>query len=140
MAKNIQPPDPDRFRWEHHTAVVEPGWAQPFPQGVRAFTPPTERCSSQHRANTAGVGADDGFSSGDPVSTAGENFGVGGEPRERKGASDDADARRSFWDVVAAAAAAEDMAIPVSQSSAASLLEKVRDVGADIAPSWCFVA
>jgi len=140
MAESIQPPNPDRFRWERHTAVMEPGLIRPSSQATSVVSPPTERCSAQHRAVAARGDGGDGFRGCNPVSTGGDTFGVGGEPREGGGSwDDDAGERRTFWRVIAAAAAAEDMTIPTSVSSTAGLLEKVRDAGTDIALSWCFV-
>lgn len=135
MAESIQPPDPDRFRWERHTAVAEPLLAQPFPRAANA---PTEGCPSRCRARNAGRGGEDrasmssrGLISVNPGSTSGDNFGGESEPRRAERASNDAGSRQSFWLVIAAAAAAEGMATSssVSSATATSPLEQVRSVG-----------
>lgn len=112
MAANIQPPDPERFKWEQHTTVVESP-ASPYPQGRLATSNGDGsnqipgRCNSDTRApcpKRGDLGAKDGAT----------DDATGGNPR------------RSFWRAIAAAAAEDLTPLPSPASSAASLLEQAR--------------
>lgn len=99
MAANIQPPNPERFKWECHTAVVEGAW-------------------DWSSTNTSGCRSSKG------LCASGGAFQEEGGPGREGGARDDAGVQWSFWRVIAAAA--EDLLAPSSPvSSAASLLQQV---------------
>eukprot|EP00752_Nemacystus_decipiens_P003553 g3278.t1 len=95
MAGSIQPPDPKRFKWERHTAVVGGHGDRPntSPRGCRG--------SAMHGRDGAGRKMD---------------------------VRDESGVQRSFWRVVIAAAADEDMMIPSSPlSPTAGLLQREAD-------------
>lgn len=120
MALSIQPPDPERFKWEHHTVVMEPKRSL-FSQAVSIVVPlseggpPKPRGSKTNHSDVRRTlcASRHAFEMVDEVITA-------------KFAPDDAGDSDSFWRTVAAAAA-EHLVLPLSpDSSCASLLEQVR--------------
>lgn len=100
MAAIIQPPDPERFKWERHTALVRDtgSWPSRDFSGCRGGKGLGASGCALPREDRAGRG---------------------------KVLRDDSGVQQSFWRVVAAAAA-EDVVAPSSPvSSAASLLQQV---------------
>lgn len=128
MASSIQPPDPERFRWEHHTAFVGPLQAAsivvPPPEG----DPPQPRPAAVVESDGGGLNTNPSWrNSSRTLCASRDALEEVDEASREEGAPDGVGAPHSFWRTIAAAAVAEYLVLPLSPgSSSARLLEQVR--------------
>ncbi|CAM9956206.1 unnamed protein product, partial [Hapterophycus canaliculatus] len=116
MAASIQPPDPERFKWERHTTVVEP----PERTTPRLHATRLTRCNGEN-SNKFPSRSSSGFRTPCPAEE---------DLDTRDGAAENArgiKSRRSFWRAVAAAAAEDRTPLPSPAPSTATLLEQEAD-------------
>lgn len=132
MSSNIQPPDPERFKWERHTAVVGPQQDVCCPHNPSVIAPPTGGDSPQARGLSANLN-----NQWRNYRTSGDAVEVADEASTQKGAPDDVGATDSFWHTIAAAAA-DHLTLPLSPGpSSPSLLEQVRSQVSSTYSFWC---
>ncbi|CAN0066865.1 unnamed protein product [Scytosiphon promiscuus] len=115
MAASIQPPDPERFGWERHTAVVDSATPEcPLPQNYSAHLARTIGEGPRQTPDRCGRTSCDTGQGHDLKDRDSENT-RGGSPTH------------SFWRAIAAAAAEDPTPFSSPACSAASLLEKEAD-------------
>lgn len=124
MAANIQPPDPKRFKWEHHTVVVRPPSGSRSPQEGTEMVPPLK----PHRTppDTANLYRNPprGSSRARILSPSGGDFDAGDNvSKVAEGSTTVVHSQRGFWCVIATAAAEDPK--PLASDSASRVLDQV---------------
>ncbi|CAM9181982.1 unnamed protein product [Ectocarpus sp. 8 AP-2014] len=126
MAANIQPPDPNRFKWEHHTVVVR------LPSGSRSQQEGTEMVPplKPHRTppDTANLYRNPprGSSRARILSRSGGDFDAGDNvSKVAEGSTTVVHSQRGFWCVIATAAAEDPK--PLASDSASRVLDQEAD-------------
>ncbi|CAM9231716.1 unnamed protein product [Ectocarpus fasciculatus] len=126
MAANIQPPDPKRFKWEHHTVVVRPPSDSRSPQAGTEMMPPPKPHRTPPDAADFYRHPPRGSSRARILSPSKGDFHADNNVSEVAGGSTTAvHSQQGFWCVIGTAAAEDPK--PLASDSAPSVVDQEAD-------------